>query len=152
MPPRDPDPYATLGVTRDASLREIARAHRRLAKHHHPDVSGDPEAVTHMRALNEAWRVLSSAELRAAWDLSHDPPGARSHPPPEAAAGWRRASPAGVQPRATPPRTSSGMGGWIALAVASLLLVGVLAAGVAAAMRPPLAPGDNTPGYHGNLD
>lgn len=33
------DPWATLGVPRDASERDVKAAHRRLVKEHHPDVS-----------------------------------------------------------------------------------------------------------------
>ena len=144
MPPRDPDPYATLGVARHATLLDIARAHRRLAKRHHPDVSTDTGAVARMRDLNEAWRVLSNAELRAAWDLEHRPPNMAWSVAPAPVRG-RRPSPSG-------PARRGGVGGWVALIVASLLMVGMLAAGVASAMGQPAGPGDTTPGYHGNLD
>jgi curved DNA-binding protein CbpA len=63
MPDRPPiDPYAVLGVPRDASPLQLARAHRRLAKRFHPDLnpSGDAEL---MRRVNEAWAVVS-ARLR----------------------------------------------------------------------------------------
>jgi curved DNA-binding protein CbpA len=66
------DPYVVLGVTRDATTRQIAAAHRRLAKSYHPDLhDGGPEAAVRMREINEAWEVLSSPERRAAWDLEH---------------------------------------------------------------------------------
>ena len=32
------DPYAVLGVPREATPLQVARAHRRLAKRHHPDL------------------------------------------------------------------------------------------------------------------
>ena len=66
------DPYAVLGVPREATTRQVAAAHRRLAKSHHPDLNdGGPEAATRMREINEAWEVLSSPERRAAWDMEH---------------------------------------------------------------------------------
>ncbi len=66
------DPYAVLGVSREATTKQVAAAHRRLAKSHHPDLhAGGPEAAARMREINEAWEVLSSAQRRAAWDLEH---------------------------------------------------------------------------------
>lgn len=35
------DPYRTLGLVRGASLTEVKRAYRRLAKSHHPDAAGE---------------------------------------------------------------------------------------------------------------
>ncbi len=46
-----PDPFATLGLGRDASSDEIRAARRRLAKAHHPDQGGDP---ADMQRINEA--------------------------------------------------------------------------------------------------
>jgi hypothetical protein len=46
-----PDPFATLGLARDAGSDEIRAARRRLAKAHHPDQGGDPAA---MQRINEA--------------------------------------------------------------------------------------------------
>jgi curved DNA-binding protein CbpA len=66
------DPYQVLGVPRQATTRQIAAAHRRLAKDHHPDLhDGGPESAALMREINEAWEILSSADRRAAWDLEH---------------------------------------------------------------------------------
>ena len=61
------DPYAVLGVARDASALQIARAHRRLAKAHHPDLNPGEDAER-MRRINEAWQILSVPTLRAAYD------------------------------------------------------------------------------------
>ena len=46
-----PDPFAPLGLARDAGSDEIRAARRRLAKAHHPDQGGDPAA---MQRINEA--------------------------------------------------------------------------------------------------
>jgi len=63
------DPYAVLGLARDASPLQIAHAHRRLAKRHHPDLhEGATEAAERMRHINEAWAILSSAIRRADYD------------------------------------------------------------------------------------
>jgi curved DNA-binding protein CbpA len=68
------DPYAVLGVSRDATPLQIARAHRRLAKRHHPDLHPGEDATEPMRRINEAYRLLSSSARRAAYDRAH--PGA----------------------------------------------------------------------------
>lgn len=63
-----PDPYAVLGVTRDANGQEIRRAYRRLAKRHHPDVRAGGESGEQMRRVNQAWETLSDASRRARYD------------------------------------------------------------------------------------
>jgi curved DNA-binding protein CbpA len=66
------DPYAVLGVTRDATPLQVARAHRRLAKRHHPDLhEGASDAAERMRRINEAWWILSSPARRADYDSAH---------------------------------------------------------------------------------
>lgn len=56
MPPA-PDPYRTLGLTRDASLAEVKRAYRQLAKEHHPDAAG-PAALPRFLAIQAAYEQL----------------------------------------------------------------------------------------------
>jgi curved DNA-binding protein CbpA len=68
---RELDPYAVLGVSRDATPLQIARAHRRLAKRHHPDLHPGEDATEPMRRINEAYRLLSSATRRMAYDRAH---------------------------------------------------------------------------------
>ncbi|MEX1157202.1 MAG: J domain-containing protein [Chloroflexota bacterium] len=69
MPERSPiDPYAILGLGRDATPQQVATAYRRLAKQFHPDLHPDKEVAARMRRLNEAWEILSSPERRAAYD------------------------------------------------------------------------------------
>ncbi len=60
-----PDPYAVLGVPRNASRSVMADAYRRLAKRYHPDVDPDPAAAGRMRRINAAWRELSKAPIGA---------------------------------------------------------------------------------------
>lgn len=73
------DPYAVLGVPRDASALQVARAHRRLAKRHHPDLhEGAAEAADRMRRINEAWAVLSNPTRRAEYDRANPAAGTPS--------------------------------------------------------------------------
>ena len=68
------DPYAVLGVARDATPLQVARAHRHLAKRHHPDLNagaGAVDAAERMRNINEAWSILSNPASRADYDRSH---------------------------------------------------------------------------------
>ncbi|HET8570369.1 MAG TPA: J domain-containing protein [Candidatus Limnocylindria bacterium] len=72
------DPYAVLGVPRDASPLQVARAHRRLAKRYHPDLGAEGDAER-MRRINEAWATLSAPARRHEFDRQHPvaapPPG-----------------------------------------------------------------------------
>lgn len=72
---RTVDPYAVLGLQRGATPLQVARAHRRLAKRHHPDLQGTAEGVAdaaeRMRRINEAWAILSNPVSRADYDRSH---------------------------------------------------------------------------------
>ena len=60
------DPYAILGLTADASDREIKRAYRKLISQHHPDKLGDvPEelkrrAEERAREINTAYEKIQS--------------------------------------------------------------------------------------------
>ena len=86
------DPYAVLGVARDAPVSEIRRAYVALARSTHPDVRGDdPDAAEQMRRINLAWEMLSDADSRAATDRRlmqrpQAPPASRYSPASEPAA------------------------------------------------------------------
>lgn len=63
------DYYEILGVDRGASDEEIKRAFRRAAQRHHPDVDASTGAEARFKELNEAYRVLSDRQRRAAYDM-----------------------------------------------------------------------------------
>ncbi|MCY3642551.1 MAG: J domain-containing protein [Acidimicrobiaceae bacterium] len=132
------DPYAVLGVARDAPTDEIRQAYVALARRTHPDVRGDdPAAAEQMRRINLAWEMLSDADSRAAIDRRLSRP-----PQPKAP---QSASPAGEQ--AAPPTdddiyaghydrdddlddrpiTEGNLPGWMRLGAPAAFVVGIFA-------------------------
>ncbi len=63
------DYYATLGVAKTATDKEIKQAYRKLARKHHPDVNpNDKGAETKFKEINEANEVLGDSEKRRKYD------------------------------------------------------------------------------------
>src|SRR5262245_34132788 len=63
------DYYATLGVAKGSTDKEIKQAFRKLARKHHPDVNpGDKAAETRFKEINEAYEVLGDPAKRKKYD------------------------------------------------------------------------------------
>ena len=63
------DYYATLGVGKTATEKEIKQAFRKLARKHHPDVNpGDKAAESKFKEINEAYEVLGDPAKRKKYD------------------------------------------------------------------------------------
>lgn len=159
------DPYRVLGVGREATPQQLARAYRARAKQAHPDLHG-ADAGQRMRDLNRAWHLLSDPARRRAWDASHpgshggghwrggaSPAAASQRADPSAWAAWEAARPvtapgpdrvratAAWPRRADPPPTAMGMrdSAWLAGGVAVVLVAAILVLGWVASSRPAAA-------------
>ncbi len=63
------DYYELLGVPKAASLADIKKAYRKLARKYHPDLNpGDKTAEAKFKEIQEAYSVLSDAKKRAQYD------------------------------------------------------------------------------------
>jgi len=63
------DYYKILGVSKNATEKEIRQAYRKLARQYHPDVNpGDKTAEEKFKEINEANEVLSDPEKRKKYD------------------------------------------------------------------------------------
>jgi molecular chaperone DnaJ len=63
------DFYIVLGIDRGASLPEVKKAYRRLARRLHPDVNpGDERAAVRFREIAEAYATLSDPNRRQRYD------------------------------------------------------------------------------------
>jgi len=63
------DFYIVLGLERGATLNDIKRAYKRLARRFHPDINpGDRLAAAHFREIAEAYETLSDPDRRRRYD------------------------------------------------------------------------------------
>jgi molecular chaperone DnaJ len=63
------DPYELLGLGRGATVAEIKRSYRRLARRYHPDVNpGDAAAEARFREITRAQEILCDPERRRRYD------------------------------------------------------------------------------------
>ncbi|MGH3693581.1 MAG: molecular chaperone DnaJ [Pseudonocardiaceae bacterium] len=67
------DYYGILGVPRDASVDQIKRAYRKLARELHPDVNPDAAAQQRFQDVTAAYEVLTDPQKRKIVDLGGDP-------------------------------------------------------------------------------
>jgi DnaJ-class molecular chaperone len=59
--------YKVLGLTQEATIEEVRSAYRRLARQHHPDITGHADAIQ-FREVQLAYKTLSDPESRASYD------------------------------------------------------------------------------------
>jgi hypothetical protein len=107
-----PDPYRILGLTRGASLDEVKRAYRRLAKANHPDRAGEGSLARFLEIQDAYDRIEAGMEgggrsttdggPRRAWDAD---PGRADATRRAYGSRARRTRPAGggSGPQTTPP-------------------------------------------------
>jgi DnaJ-class molecular chaperone len=78
--------YGILGLTSDATLADVKKAYRKLARQHHPDRNNaDPRAIDRFRRITEAYEYLSAHLKDNAHGNGHSRPGPTA--PPGAGAG-----------------------------------------------------------------
>jgi curved DNA-binding protein CbpA len=85
--------YAILGLTSDATLADVKKAYRQLARQHHPDRNNaDPAAIDRFRRITEACEYLSAHRKDNAHGNGHSSPGptAPRGPTPACQAGTPR--------------------------------------------------------------
>lgn len=62
-------PYEILGVSQKATIEEIRKAYRSLAKRYHPDMHpNDPNAASQFQKVNDAYLLLQDETKRAELD------------------------------------------------------------------------------------
>src|SRR5258708_6205486 len=65
------DLYIILGLERGATMGDIKRAFKRLARRYHPDINpGDRMAAAQFRQIADAYEALSVPERRHRYDLT----------------------------------------------------------------------------------
>jgi molecular chaperone DnaJ len=68
------DFYLILGVERSATLADVKRAYKRLARKYHPDINpGDRLAAAQFRQIAEAYETLSDDQRRQQYDSTGSP-------------------------------------------------------------------------------
>ena len=92
------DPYATLGVTREAPDFVVQAAYRACLKKYHPDQYHGADARQRTADILEAYRLIGGAEARAAFDGGASTGAYRSPPQPA------RSSAGIVEPPRFPPK------------------------------------------------
>jgi len=63
------DFYRILGVSRNASTKEIKSAYRKLAKQYHPDANPNKDTTQQFQEVNRAYEVLKDPNLKKKYDM-----------------------------------------------------------------------------------
>jgi molecular chaperone DnaJ len=66
------DHYATLGLKKGASVDEVKKAYKKMAKKYHPDVSNEKDSEKKFKEVLEAYQVLSDPEKKQNYDQYGD--------------------------------------------------------------------------------
>ena len=64
----DKNYYDILGISKDATDKDISHAYRHLSKKYHPDINKEPGAEAKFKEITEAYEVLSDKQKRANYD------------------------------------------------------------------------------------
>jgi curved DNA-binding protein len=64
--------YETLGINDNASISEIKKAYKKLAKKYHPDLNKTKEAEEKFKEINGAYEVLSDTSKKTKYDQFGD--------------------------------------------------------------------------------
>src|SRR5258708_37141239 len=65
------DFYVILGVERGATVADVKRAYKRLARRYHPDINpGDRKAEAQFRQIAEAYETLIDPDRRRRYDAT----------------------------------------------------------------------------------
>src|SRR5580704_3501932 len=88
------DYYELLGVARNAAVKDIRAAYRKLARKYHPDLNpGDKSAEEKFKQIQEAYEVLSDTKKRQMYDqFGFNVPG-QGGTPPQGPGGYGGVSP-----------------------------------------------------------
>jgi molecular chaperone DnaJ len=80
------DFYVLLGIEPGATLNDIKRAYKRLARRYHPDINpGDRMAASQFRRIAEAYETLSDPDRRRRYDST----GSAASPDPAGSVGFQ---------------------------------------------------------------
>jgi curved DNA-binding protein len=64
----DKDYYKIMGLSQNATEKDIKTAYRKLARKFHPDISKEPNAEEHFKEMGEAYEILKDPVKRAEYD------------------------------------------------------------------------------------
>jgi molecular chaperone DnaJ len=71
---RQLDPYVVLGLEREATVEEVKKAYRQMARDLHPDHNADPEATVRFQEIRSAYDMIGSEGKKRSYDALHISP------------------------------------------------------------------------------